>query len=187
MRQHMKLLAAKSYWDALTITPDFVVMFVPGDNFFAAAIERDPALFEDAIKQRVLITTPTTLIALAKAIAFGWRQEKVAENARRIAELGRDLYGRLRTMGGHVVDVRNGLEKTVESYNKFLGSLEDRIMPQARKFIDLEVEGTQQPLPELTPIETVVRQVRADRDLILPASDTVGALDNDGMQALPAD
>jgi DNA recombination protein RmuC len=187
MRQHMKRLAAKSYWDSLTVTPDFVVMFVPGENFFAAAIERDPDLFEDAIKQRVLITTPTTLIALAKAIAFGWRQEKVAENARRIADLGRDLYKRLQTMGGRVLDVGKHLEKTVKTYNDFVATLEGSVMPQARKFNELEVEGTQQILPEITPLETDVRQLRSDRDLILSSSDGIGSLSHDGAPVPRAD
>jgi DNA recombination protein RmuC len=174
MRQHMKQLAAKSYWDRLTVTVDFVVMFVPGDNFFAAALERDPTLFEDAVSQRVLITTPTTLVALAKAIAFGWRQEKVADNARRIADLGRDLYRRLQTMGNHVADFGRHLEKTVKSYNGFVGSLEGSVLPQARKFQELEVEGTQEPILELAPLENDVRLPRPDRDLILSGSQAAG-------------
>jgi DNA recombination protein RmuC len=169
MRQHMKQLAAKAYWDRLTVTVDFVVMFVPGENFFAAALERDPSLFEDAVSQRVLITTPTTLVALAKAIAFGWRQEKVADNARRIADLARDLYRRLQTMGGHVSDFGKQLEKTVKSYNGFVGSLEASVLPQARKFQELEVEGSQEAIPTLAPLESDVRLPRADRDLILTA------------------
>jgi DNA recombination protein RmuC len=184
MRQHMRQLAAKSYWDRLTVTVDFVVMFVPGDNFFAAALERDPTLFEDAVSQKVLITTPTTLVALAKAIAFGWRQEKVADNARRIADLGRDLYRRLQIMGGHITDFGKHLEKTVKSYNGFVGSLEGSVLPQARKFQELEVEGTQEPIPELAPLENDVRMPRPDRDLILatsePSSDEPpGALNGD--------
>jgi DNA recombination protein RmuC len=175
MRQHMKQLAAKSYWDALAVTPDFVVMFVPGENFFAAAVERDRDLFEDAIKQRVLITTPTTLIVLAKAVALGWRQEKVAENTRQIANLGREIYKRLRTMGQHVADVGTHLGETVNAYNSFVGSLESSVMPQGRKFNELEVEGTQERLKEFTPIDAVVRSVRPDRDLILVDSNEVGA------------
>ena len=173
LRQHMKLLAAKTYWEALPCTPDFVVMFVPGDNFFAAAAERDPQLFEDAIVSRVLIVTPTTLIALAKAIAFGWRQEKVADNARRIADLGRDLYKRLSIMGGHLSDLGRGLDRTVKTYNNFVGSMEGSVMPQARKFNELQVEGTQDLLPELKLVETDTRQLRTDRDLLVHNADVI--------------
>ena len=165
-RTHMKQLAAKSYWDGLTITPDFVVMFVPGENFFAAAIERDAHLFDDAIGSRVLIVTPTTLIALAKAVAFGWRQEKVAENAAIVAELGRDLYKRLAALGGHVTAMGRSVENSVKHFNALVGSLEGSVLPQARKFNELQVEGTAEPLPELCPIETDVREVRSDRDLL---------------------
>jgi DNA recombination protein RmuC len=165
-RTHMKQLAAKSYWDGLTVTPDFVVMFVPGENFFAAAIERDAHLFDDAIGSRVLIVTPTTLIALAKAVAFGWRQEKVAENAAIVAELGRDLYKRLAALGGHVTSMGRSVENSVKHFNALVGSLEGSVLPQARKFNELQVEGTAEPLPELGPIETDVREVRPDRDLI---------------------
>jgi DNA recombination protein RmuC len=161
LRTHMRLLAGKAYWDALPCTPDFVAMFVPGENFYAAAIERDPALFEDAIENRVLIVTPTTLIALAKAIAVGWRQEKIAENARRIGELGRDLYRRLATMGGHIAGLGAGLDSAVKRYNELVGSLESRVLPQARKFNELELEGTQEALAELRPIETQIRPLRA--------------------------
>ena len=173
LRTHMKQLAGKAYWEALPFTPDFVVMFIPGENFFAAAIERDPQLFEDAVAERVLIVTPTTLIALAKAIAFGWRQEKVADNARRVAELGRNLYRRLAAMGGHVVDVGRGLDSAVRRYNDLVGSLEQSVMPQARRFNELEVEGTQDALPELRPVETGTRQVRSDRDLLIQPGEVI--------------
>ncbi len=167
LRQHMKLLAAKSYWEALPVTPDFVVMFVPGENFFAAAMERDGQLFEDGVAARVLIVTPTTLIALAKAIAFGWRQEKVADNARKVADLGRDLYKRLAAMGVHIVGIGKSLENTVKHFNGFIGSIEHSVMSQARKFTELEVEGTQDPLPALTHVDTETRHVRHDRDMMV--------------------
>lgn len=182
LRTHMKQLAAKAYWEALPFTPDFVVMFIPGENFFAAAIERDPLLFEDAVAARVLIVTPTTLIALAKAIAFGWRQEKVADNARRVAELGRNLYRRLAAMGGHVVDVGKGLETAVRRYNDLVGSLEQSVMPQARRFNELEVEGTREVLPELRPVETGTRQVRGDRDLLIQPAEVISLAAGDRVQ-----
>ncbi len=133
IRTHVKLLAAKSYWDGLTVTPDFVVMFIPGDNFYAAAVERDPSLFEDAAAQRVIIVTPATLIALAKAVAFGWRQEKVAENAQRVHALGRELYRRIITMTAHIDRCGDALGKSVKYFNQFVGSLEHSVMPQARR------------------------------------------------------
>lgn len=167
LRTHMKLLSAKSYWDGLAVTPDFVAMFVPGENFFAAAMERDSDLFADAIKARVLIVTPTTLIALAKAVAFGWRQEKVAENAAMVADLGRDLYKRLATMGDKLVSMGTSLGSSVKHYNDFVGSLEGSVMPQARRFNELQVEGTAKPLPGLKLVETDVREVRTDRDLVV--------------------
>jgi DNA recombination protein RmuC len=160
LRTHMKLLSAKQYWDALPCTPDFVAMFIPGENFYAAAIELDPALFQDAIEAKVLIVTPTTLIALAKAIAIGWRQEKIAENARHVGELGRELYRRLATMGTHVAGVGAGLDSAVKRYNDLVGSLESRVLTQARRFTELELDGAQEPLAELKQVETQIRPLR---------------------------
>ena len=165
LRTHMKLLSGKQYWDALPCTPDFVAMFIPGENFYAAAIERDPLLFENAIENKVLIVTPTTLIALAKAIAVGWRQEKIAENARHVGELGRELYKRLAVMGDHVGRLGAGLDNAVKHYNNFVGSLESRVMPQARKFTELDVDGTQVALVELKPVETQTRLPRGDAEI----------------------
>ncbi|MEE2745558.1 MAG: DNA recombination protein RmuC [Pseudomonadota bacterium] len=165
IRRHMKQLSAKAYWDGLAVTPDFVVMFIPGDNFFSAAIERDPGLFEDAIKEQVLIVTPTTLIALAKAVAYGWRQEKVAENYRQIGELGADLYKRITTMGSHVENLGKSLANAVSKFNEFIGSLESSVLPQARKFRDLEIEGANKEVRPLDPIEHDIREPRRDKDL----------------------
>lgn len=163
-RDHMKKLAAKNYWDGLTATPDFVVMFIPGDNFYSAAVERDPALFEDAVAQRVIIVTPSTLIALAKAVAFGWRQEKVAENARKVHDLGRDLYRRMTAMAEHIHNCGGALNKSVQCFNEFVGSLEQSVMPQVRRFNELEVEGTAQEIAPVKPIELETRLLRTDRD-----------------------
>ena len=157
LRQHVHKLSDKGYWERLSNTPDFVVMFVPGENFYGAAAERAQDLFEFAVTKRVIITTPATLIALAKAVAFGWRQEKVADNARRVHDLGRDLYKRMSTMGEHIEGVHKGLTSAVKKYNSFVGSLESSVMPQARRFQELEVEGTSQPLPPLEVIETEPR------------------------------
>lgn len=172
LRTHMKQLSDKRYWEALLpITPDYVVMFIPGENFYAAAVERDAQLFEDAIAARVLVATPTTMIALAKAIAVGWRQQELSEHANKVAALGRDLYKRLATMGGHIVQVGAGLGRAVEHYNKFVGSLEGSVMPQARRFNELAVEGTHEALPELRPIEIEPRQL-VSRDVTLPSAET---------------
>jgi DNA recombination protein RmuC len=163
-RDHMKKLASKSYWDGLLETPDFVVMFIPGENFFAAALERDPDLLEDAAAQRIILVTPSTLIALAKAVAFGWRQEKVADNARKVHEIGRDLYQRMTTMAEHIQSCGGHLGKSVKCFNEFVGSLEQSVMPKVRRFNELEVEGTSTEIPALKPVETEVRLLRADRD-----------------------
>jgi DNA recombination protein RmuC len=163
-REHMKKLASKSYWDGLTETPDFVVMFIPGENFFAAAMERDANLLEDAAAQRVMIVTPATLIVLVKVVAFGWRQEKVAENAKKVHELGRELYRRITTMADHIQDCGGALHKSVKCFNEFIGSLEQSVMPQVRRFNELEVEGTATEIAVLTHIETEPRLLRPDRD-----------------------
>ena len=171
IRLHAKQLAGKAYWDGLTVTPDFVVMFVPGDNFYAAALEHDSSLFEDAAEQRVIIVTPATLIALAKTVAFGWRQEKVAENAQRVHALGREIYRRMITMTTHIDHCGESLGKAVTYFNQFVGSLEHSVMPQARRFNELEVEGTAAEIPILEPIEIEPRLLRADRDFA-EAADT---------------
>jgi DNA recombination protein RmuC len=172
LRSQVKQLAGKAYWDGLIETPDFVVMFVPGDNFYTAAAERDPELFEYAAAQRVLIVTPATLIALAKAVAYGWRQEKVAENAKRVHDLGRDLYKRLSTMGEHIAGLGKNLAGSVRKYNDFIGSLEGSVMPKARSFNELEVEGTATEITVLPPVELEPRMLQPDRDILisLPAA-----------------
>jgi DNA recombination protein RmuC len=163
-RDHVRKLAAKAYWDGLTVTPDYVVMFIPGENFFAAALEHDPTLIDDAARQRVVIATPSTLIALARAVAYGWRQEKVAENAQRVHELGRELYKRMTTMAEHIHACGGGLSKAVKGFNDFVGSLEHSVMPQVRRFNELEVEGTMRVIPALEPITQETRLLRSDRD-----------------------
>lgn len=163
-REHVKKLAAKAYWDGLTVTPDYVVMFIPGENFFAAALEHDPSLIDDAARQRVVLATPSTLIALARAVAYGWRQEKVAENAKRVHELGRELYRRMTTMAEHIQACGGGLSKAVKGFNDFVGSLEHSVMPQVRRFNELEVEGTATPIESLEPVDAEPRLLRADRD-----------------------
>jgi DNA recombination protein RmuC len=161
LRAHVKALAGKSYRD-LVPSPDFVVMFVPGDNFYAAAAERDAALFEDAAALGVVIVTPATLIALAKAVAYGWRQEKVAENAQRVHDLGCELYRRLGRMAEHITRCGDALGRSVEHYNRLVGNLEHSVMPQARRFTELEVEGTATELPLLRRLDVQARMLRPD-------------------------
>lgn len=168
LRTQVKLLGGKSYWDGLTETPDFVLMFVPGENFYAAAAERDPDLFEFAANQRVLIVTPATLIALAKAVAYSWRQEKIAENAKRVHDLGRELYKRLTTMGGYIAALGKHLSGSVHEYNRFIGSLEGSVLPQARRFQELDFVGAATELPSLPPVDLEPRELRANRDIALP-------------------
>ena len=171
VRTHMKQLGSKRYWEALRpVTPDFVVMFIPGENFYAAAVERDPELLPDGLKDGVLVVSPTMLIGLAKTVALGWRQENVAENARHVAELGRELYKRLATMGNHVAQLGNSLRRAVEHYGSFVGSIEGSVMPAARRFRDFEVEGTHEPLPELKALEIVPRELRSGGELMVGPS-----------------
>jgi DNA recombination protein RmuC len=160
LRNHVKQLSDKSYWDRITDEPDFVVMFVSSDAFLAAAIEKDPEIFEEAARSRVLIATPVTLIALAKAVAFGWRQERVAENARNIHDLGRELFDRLAVMLGHAADLGLSMKGAVSSYNDLVGSLESRVISLAQRFADLQVDNPDRPWRDVPHVETGVRALR---------------------------
>jgi DNA recombination protein RmuC len=137
LKQHVRNLSSKDYWKYVPDTADFVVLFVPGENFLAAAAERDPNLFDDAFASKVIITTPSTMVALAKSVAYGWRQEQSAKNAQEIAELGRELYRRMALMADRMGKVGDAIEKSVKSYNELVGSVEARVLPQARKFKEL--------------------------------------------------
>ncbi|MFN3512097.1 MAG: DNA recombination protein RmuC [Phenylobacterium sp.] len=157
VRAHMQGLSAKAYWDQFTASPDFVAMFIPGDSFLAAALERAPDLMTEAMDRRVLVVTPTTLFALCKAVVYGWRVEEQAANAQEISKLGRELYKRISVMGGHAAGVGKALEQAVGRYNQFVGSLETQVMTQARRFEDLKVDHEGRDLPELGAVETGVR------------------------------
>lgn len=167
LRERLTNLSKKSYWEHVDGSPDCVVMFVPGDNFVAAAFQRDPTLFEDAIAARVLICTPTTFIALAKAISYGWRQERLAEEALTVGKLGKELYSRLCALGGHVSNLGYQLSKTTDTYNSLVGSLESSVLPQARRFNELGVEGTAGSLPEIRPVDKLVRAPQIDKDMVI--------------------
>jgi DNA recombination protein RmuC len=152
VKTHIRQLASKEYWDQFPAAPEFVVLFIPNDSFLAAAAEQDPSLIESALTQKVVIATPTTFIALLRAIAYGWRQEQVAEGAQRISLLGQELAERMGTMAEHFSKVGHALGRAVESYNSTVASLENRILPSARKFQQLGV-NPRKDIPDLQPVE----------------------------------
>jgi DNA recombination protein RmuC len=156
VRDHMKTLAGKNYWEQFDPTPEFVVMFLPGETFFSAALEQDPGLIEQGVLNHVIPASPTTLIALLKAVAYGWNQEKLARNAQQISLLGKELHDRLRLLTTHITAMGTGLDRAVESYNKTVGSLESRVLVSARKFAELGASVAED-IPELEPIETTAR------------------------------
>jgi DNA recombination protein RmuC len=152
VRRHIDTLSRKAYWEQFEQTPEFVVLFLPSEAFFSVALEFDPALFEHSFEQKVIIATPTTLVALLKAVAFGWRQEAIARNAQEISDLGRDLYDRIRTLGDHFESVGDHLGKSVVAYNRAVGSLEKRVLPAARRFQGLGA-GSGKEIVELDALE----------------------------------
>ena len=148
LRQHVDALAAKAYWRALPCTPEFVVLFVPGESFLSAALEGDPSLLEYAADKQVVLATPTTLIALLRTVAYAWTQQTLADKAREIHTLGRDLHDRLATMSGHLDRLGRSLTGAVSAYNRAVGSLENRVLVSARRFHDLGVAGDGLDSPE---------------------------------------
>ena len=163
VRDHMNTLSGKKYWEQFEATPEFVVMFLPGETFFSAALEQDSGLIEHGVLNRVIPASPTTLIALLKAINYGWNQEKLARNAQQISALGKELHDRLRLLAGHITSVGTGLDRAVEFYNKAVGSLESRVLVSARKFAELGASVADD-IPELEPIETTARALSFDWD-----------------------
>ena len=162
LRTHVDALAKKAYWQDVGESPGFVVAFVPGDPLLAAALEHDPTLLEHAVSSHVLLATPTTLVALLHTVARGWQQEALAENAREVQVLGRELYKRLATFGDHMARTGRGLAGAVEAYNKAVGSLERAVLPQARRFHDLGVVGGgDKEMPALEPVDSVARHLQA--------------------------
>jgi len=143
IREHINKLSAKGYWDQFAATPEFVVMFLPGEVFFSAALEQDPSLIEQGVQQKVIVASPTTLIALLRAAYYGWQQTQLAENAQRISDLGKRIYDAIRVMSGHFEDVGDHLEKALKSYNKTVGSLERNVLPVARRMPSLGVSASE--------------------------------------------
>ena len=161
LRRHVKALADKAYWAGLDSTPDVVVMFLPGEHLYGAALEADPALIEDAMARRVLIATPTTLLAMLRAIAYGWQQERVAESAQAISDLGRELHGRLVKLSSLLGTLGTRLNSTVRAYNEAVGSYEARVLPAARRFEDHGSVAGGRDLPELEQVTVSARSVHA--------------------------
>ena len=157
MKTHVNLLGAKSYWNQFDDTPDFVVMFVPGEHFLAAALDQDHELWDYAFERKVLLATPTNLIAIARTVAAVWRQEKLAGQAREIAALGKELYARMSVMGSHIARVGKNLDQATGAYNAFVGSFESQVLTQAKRFEALDVETGGKEIPVLPVAEQSAR------------------------------
>lgn len=159
VRNHIRQLSQKSYFEQFDQSPEFVVLFIPNEAMFSAALQADPGLIEAGVNEKVLMATPTTLIALLRAVAYGWRQENIAENAKAISALGQELYKRLGDMTTHFERVGKGLETAVDAYNSTVGSFEQRVLVSARKF--KELDSTTLSLEELSGVETPLRALKA--------------------------
>ncbi|TMG76665.1 MAG: DNA recombination protein RmuC [Betaproteobacteria bacterium] len=160
VRERVAELGRKAYWDQFEETPELVVMFLPGDHFYSAALQEDPALLEYGVEQKVLIATPVNLIGLLRAIAYGWRQEAIAANAKEISELGAELYKRIADLAGHWMDLGRNLTRTVDAYNSAVGSLESRVMVSARRFRELGAASAAADVPMLEPVEKAPRSLK---------------------------
>lgn len=167
LRDHVKQLTAKAYWEKFPQAPEFVVLFLPGESFFSAALEQDPSLLEEG-GRHVILATPTTLIGLLRAVSYGWREEALAKNAREISELGTQLYDRLSTLGNHIANLGNRLRLSVDTYNDMIGSLERSVLPSARRIRDLGAGSEGKEIKELNSIDAVPRRTQADELLALP-------------------
>jgi DNA recombination protein RmuC len=179
VRTHLLQLAAKGYAAHVQPSPDFVVMFLPGEMFFSAALEQDASLIEYGVEQRVIPASPTTLIALLRAVAYGWQQQAMEENARKISELGRNVYESVRVLGGHFESLGTRLKSSLDAYNQAVGSLEGNVLPKARKFRDLQAANGGEEIKQLEPIDRVPR--------MLQASELTGGLPFSDEEEVPAE
>ncbi len=169
IRDHMNKLSAKNYWNQFEKAPEFVVMFIPGESFFSAAAEIDQTLLDEAMEKRVIISTPTTLVALLRAIAYGWSQEQITQNALKISKLGKDVYERLSILADHLIGIGSGIQKTSQAYNKAVGSLEGNLLPAARKFKDMGISSSKE-IQELEINDVELRSLSAP-EITINASD----------------
>ncbi len=185
VRDHIKSLASREYWKSIPDTADFVVMFVPGEAFFAAAIDQDPSLFEQALRERVFVSTPTTFVPLLKAVAYSWQQAKLAENAEAVARLARELFDRIKGFGVHMGGLGRALKLAVERYNRSVGSLETRVLVTARRFELLGVVSPDDTLPRLDPVDVETREVQA-AELLTPTMVATHPLSDDQKAEVPA-
>ena len=158
MRERVQELASKAYWKQFKHSPDFVVLFIPGEHFLSAALDQNPGLLEEAMGKKVILATPTSLVALLRAIAFGWNQQAVTENAEKIRDLGEDLYKRIATFTGHLAKLGSHLSSSVDNYNKAVGSFERQVLPGARKFTEMGIKASK-PVEQLEPLDKSVRQI----------------------------
>ena len=161
IREHVTKLAQKQYWEQFEDTPDFVVLFIPGEMFYSAALEQDPGLIEAGMHKKVILATPTTLIALLRTVAYGWRQESLAADARRIAELGKELYERIQRLGEQWAQMGKGLGGAIKAYNESVATLETRVLPAARRFRDLNVGADSKEIEALPALESLPRELQA--------------------------
>lgn len=172
VRDHITKLSRKSYWEQFQPAPDFVVLFLPGEMFYSAALEADPALIESGVEQRVILATPTTLIALLRAAAYGWQQEALTENAQKISLLGKELYERIGTLADHWAGIGKNLGEAVNAYNKATASLESRVLVSARRFRDLQAVTGDKEIREIQPVDIAARAPMAD-EVAAPAAAAV--------------